>query len=85
MTIRELIDQLTDIVEELGSDRAEVRLAHQPSWPFEYSIGEVAVVRENEDEDELEDELEAVVYIGEHSQIGYLPGVATRALGWTRR
>ena len=29
-----------------------------------------------------EDELKNVVYIGEGSQIGYLPGAARNALGW---
>lgn len=37
MTLSDLIQQLTEASEELGPD-AEVRLAHQPSYPFEYTI-----------------------------------------------
>lgn len=37
MTVQELIDEL----ETLNPD-AEVRLAFQPSWPFEHSLGTVA-------------------------------------------
>jgi hypothetical protein len=33
MTVGELLELLEDFPED-----AEVRLAHQPSWPFEYSI-----------------------------------------------
>ena len=33
MLVRELIEMLEDC-----DEHAEVRLAHQPSWPFEYSI-----------------------------------------------
>jgi hypothetical protein len=37
MTVGELLELLEDFPED-----AEVRLAHQPSWPFEYSIETVA-------------------------------------------
>lgn len=40
MNIRDLIDELESIAEEAGDD-AEVRLAHQPRWAFEYSIQKV--------------------------------------------
>ena len=39
MQVRELIEFLEDMPED-----AEVRLAHQPSYPFEYSIGDVVEV-----------------------------------------
>ena len=97
----------------------EVRMAHQPHWPFEYDISEVVVtegpqleiqeydghwhvVDANEDPGDedywLEDcgpskidaqmrletwpEHTPVVFLGEGSQLGYLPGDARKALGW---
>lgn len=82
MTVQELIDILSDC-----NPNAEVRLAFQPEWPFEYAIGEVVSSQDfdlDEDEDEDEEDIEPVVYIGESKQLGYLSGVATRALGWGR-
>lgn len=87
MTVAELIEILQDLPED-----AEVRMAQQPNWPFEYSIREAVYVsaREaSEAESETEeaaldyDEDDAgVVYLGEGSQIGYLPGGVARSLGW---
>jgi hypothetical protein len=70
MKVRELIEYLENFDEE-----SEVRLAMQPSWPFEYSIGEVEEV-------ELEDEGETVVYISEDRQLRYLPGEVKERLMW---
>ena len=39
MKIAELIERLTELAEDFPD--AEVRLAIQPSWPFEYSIENV--------------------------------------------
>lgn len=73
MTVAELIA----ILEDFDGD-AEVRLAQQPSWPFEYSIARFGVeIAEVEGAD--------VVYIAEGSQLGYLPGVARDAIGWGDR
>lgn len=102
MTLSELIEKLNEIQEEHGD--AEVRLAQQPSWPFEYSISDVIVESTNDfevlskdeleelDADELkeyeqakkkaEEEASSVVYIGEGSQLGYLPGSVSKSLGW---
>jgi hypothetical protein len=69
MTVAELAETLTDLDPE-----AEVRLAHQPRWAFEYSLAAVEQV-----------DTEAagpVVYLAEGSQLGYLPGEAAEALGW---
>jgi len=89
--IRELIDQLEDLAEEHG-DATEVRLAFQPSWPFEHSIADVVATEQDDDEGEDDDvarrpdgDGHVVVYIGEGRQIGYLPGAGARALGWGRR
>lgn len=72
MTVVELIE----ILEEAASydPDMEVRLAFQPRWPFEHSIGATA---EAVGEDES-----STFYIAEGHQIGYLPGEAAEALGW---
>jgi hypothetical protein len=73
MTLRDLLDELEDIAADHG-DHIDVRLAHQPRWPFEYSLTDIAAV-ETRDGD-------AVVYLGEGTQLGYLPQQAAVALGW---
>lgn len=83
MTVQELIDALSQM-----NPGAEVRIAHQPSWPFELSIGSVVSAEDafeapedGSDEPEELPDLD-VVWIGEGSQIGYLPGAVKEALGW---
>lgn len=100
MTLRELIETLTEMVENDGVDPdTEIRLAIQPRWAFEHSISNVVAVDLNEStndfcedhgcsssdcgcEVEQEGDEQLVVYIGEGSQLGYLPGAASRRLGW---
>lgn len=90
MNVRKLIERLEHYATEYG-DETEVRLAHQPSWPFEYSIGAVVAV-------DLADELpfeceqpaepapsELIIYIGEGRQLGYLPAQAAGELSWIGR
>lgn len=82
VTVEELMDRLSEM-----PPGAEVRLAHQPSWPFEYSVdGWSPVVAVDPSEDDGEgppaEAGETVVYIVEGSQIGYLPGAAQAACGW---
>src|SRR6187200_822424 len=72
VNINELIEYLQDLQSEHG-DSIEVRLAMQPNWPMEYSIGAVGVSRERQ----------PVVYISEGQQLGYLPGKAGAAVGWS--
>jgi hypothetical protein len=63
-------------LEEIDED-AEVRLAHQPSWPFEYGLHSWnPVVLAGGDPGE------EIVYIVEGRQIGYLPGEGKEACGW---
>lgn len=85
MTVGQLLEALQDIAEEHGGD-VEVRLAHQPQWAFEYSIDDVVLVEASEpdEDDEDADQEEPVVYIAEKSQLGYLSGAASKALGWNR-
>jgi hypothetical protein len=76
MTVRELIDHLSDYDPD-----AEVRLAHQPEWPFEYSVQSVASAEEaaelrEPDPDEDNAAPANVVYIAEGEQLGYLPEFA---------
>ena len=70
MTVGELIEELSS-----HDENAEVRLAMQPSWPFEYSISCVVVVEG--DEDHLD-----TVFIAEGSQLNYLSEEARDILGW---
>lgn len=85
MTVGELLEALQDIADTHGED-VEVRLAHQPQWPFEYSVDDVVLVEASkltdDEDDEESDQQEPVVYIAEKSQLGYLSGAATKALGW---
>lgn len=64
MTVAELIE----LLERLDPE-AQVRVATQPSWPFEYHISQVA-------------ETDDACWIAVGDQVGYLPGDAQEALGW---
>ena len=79
MTVEELIEEL-----RLFDQKAEVRFASQPSWPFEYSINGVvqAEVDKPTQKNNHGYETEDVVYLEEGRQIGYLPGGAKDELGW---
>ena len=79
MTVSELIDHLKDY-----DGDAEVRLATQVDWPFEYSVQSVASAEEmlrlaghffrtvRFSDAEAED-APNIVYIAEGDQLGYLP------------
>lgn len=111
MTLQELIQQLTELQQELGpNEDPEVRLAIQPQWAFAHRIDQVVfpeaprVVTRDEYEamdevaqdrcdrdaddglvvyqEECEPMPERFIYIGEGGQVEYLPGDASRALGW---
>jgi hypothetical protein len=80
------VGQLIEMLEQMPED-AEVMLAQQPSWPFEYSLGDVVMVGpdadnqlDDDDEDDRPDE--NIVYLVEGSQTRYLPGFARNAVGW---
>jgi hypothetical protein len=92
ITIDKLIERLEDLREELdGNGDIEVRLMHQPEWPFEYDIAGVVSTRdihdgdpdEDDDEDESfapEGDTDEVVYICEGRQLGYGSKAAWAAL-----
>lgn len=85
ITVGDLLGMLEGLDEDM-----EVRFASQPSWPFEYSINGAEVVDLNQPDDDedtrtdedREDDADEVLYLVEGNQIGYLPGVVTRAIGW---
>lgn len=76
MTVQELIEALSGM-----NPDAEVRIAHQPSWPLVLSVGDVIEADVTDEADEVETDAQ-VVYIAEGEQVGYLPGEVTSALGW---
>jgi hypothetical protein len=94
------VGDLKRMIEDLDDDM-EVRTASQPSWPFEYSIASVEVIDLNAPELQDDDgesvydpyierepgspEPNEVCYIVEGTQLGYLPGIVTNAIGWGGR
>jgi hypothetical protein len=48
MTLSELINELTELMEEHGD--IEVRTATQPNWPFEHHIAQIKVHSEIEEQ-----------------------------------
>jgi hypothetical protein len=90
MRLSELIEILQDIADVQEGADPEVRLAHQPRWPFEHSIDQVIAMPAADDDDEGEPAdpdaapADVVVYIAEGAQLGYLPGAPARELGWGR-
>jgi hypothetical protein len=69
MTVEQLIAELEHL-----PPHAEVRLAMQPAWPFEYAIGAVTTSLPLPEGD--------TVYLVEAPQLGYLPGEAAEEIGW---
>jgi len=76
-TLGELLEAVEELIEAHGAD-VEVRMATQPNYPFEWSIGGVVAVdpsESDEDDDEGSDapsgDGEVIVYILEGSQLGY--------------
>lgn len=60
-----------------------VRWAAQPSWPMEYTIGQVACTPDDADNHGRRPTCDPVVWLGEGHQVDYLPGIASNALGWS--
>ena len=67
MTVTELIEQLSEI-----NPSAEIRLAIQPHYPFEYDVQDEIVQTEDGSK----------VFIGESEQIGYLGEEIRELLNW---
>jgi hypothetical protein len=69
---------VSDLLEELEQfdPDAEVRLATQPSWPFEWSLSNTDPAVE------VDLDGQPVVYLVEGTQLGYLPAAVRDQLGW---
>jgi hypothetical protein len=73
MKVGDLIELLEGV-----DEKAEVRLASQPSWPLQYHLHREVI--EGDDEDGG-----PVVWLVEAGQVydsPYLPGFVSEALGW---
>jgi len=71
LTVEALIEALEDC-----DPHAEVRLAHQPSWPLQFAVDpdHPAAALDLEDG--------PVVFLREGEPLGYLPEPARTQLGW---
>jgi hypothetical protein len=63
MTVNEMIERLQEVAENGSGDR-ELRLAFQPSWPLQFTIGGIAEPEEPSPNEEPADAA-PVVYIAE--------------------
>ena len=79
------IDTVGDLIEalEIYDPTTPVRLASQPAWPFEHTLGAVVHTPDDAEGDGTEPTETPVVWIAEGEQVGYLPGAAASALGWS--
>lgn len=77
MTLEQLYNQLEDLIENQGVDlETEVKLAMQPSWPFEYSISDHIYLHTEEENDrhaQPGDDPKQIIYLAESRQERYLP------------
>src|SRR6266545_1957002 len=80
----QLAAALTAAALEALDEDTPVRLAHQPSWPFEYAVRAVATVPDVPTEPWHGERQEQVVYLVEGEQTRYLPGEVAEAIGWGR-
>ncbi|MFC8570671.1 hypothetical protein ACFUIW_33440 [Streptomyces sp. NPDC057245] len=67
MTVAELIEQLEEMDPE-----ATVRLAIQPTYPFEHSLAKAVQAEDG------------TCYLAEGEQLGYLGDQASEDIGWGR-
>lgn len=74
-TLGSLIEDLQQLVWQGVDENTPVKLATQPSYPFEYEVGEVVAVTLGEDDQEF-------VYISEGENQQYLAGAVAAELGW---
>lgn len=61
-----------------------VRLATQPGHPIEHTLGQVVCTPDDAEGDGTPRTDLPVVWLGEGEQVGYLPGLARDALGWSQ-
>jgi len=82
MTVNEMIERLQKVAGD-GFGECEVRLAFQPSWPLQFTIGGIAVPddesRGHGEADEEPDDAASVVYLAEG---GHPDGDSPYAPNW---
>ncbi|WP_434447683.1 hypothetical protein [Lentzea sp. E54] len=80
------IDTVGDLQDALEQyDRATpIRWAARPSYPMEYTIGQVVCTPDDAEGDGTVRHDPPVVWLGERAQVGYLPELAANALGWSQ-
>ena len=71
MQVGELLEILKDYPEEM-----EVKLAQQPKWPFQYSVGRIVDANDADDN-------ETCLFIAEGEQEDYLGDDAAARLAWS--
>jgi hypothetical protein len=92
MTLGDLIQELDYIADDYGEDMP-VYLAEQPGYPFMYSVRNVAIVTDYDEDEDDQDENDddkyddknvrgMAVFIGEGSQLAYLPKFVSDEIGW---
>lgn len=74
-TLGSLIEELQSLVRQGVDENTPVKLATQPSYPFEYEVGEIVTCTLGEDDQEF-------VYISEGDNQQYLAGAVASELGW---
>jgi hypothetical protein len=79
----ETVGDLLAALEDYDHD-TPIRWAAQPAWPFEYTVGAVVETPADAEGDGTPPTEEPVVWLVEGEQLGYLPGSAADALGWSR-
>jgi len=73
MDLKVMVDDMVDSVGgEENAEYVDVKFASQPAWPMEYSVDSEMVLSEDKQN----------VYLLEHEQIGYLPGIIKERIGW---
>ncbi|MFI6098197.1 hypothetical protein ACIA8G_21765 [Lentzea sp. NPDC051213] len=77
-TVGDLLDALTEY-----DPATPLRWAAQPNHPFEYTVGKVVCTPQDAEGDGTERTEEPVVWLGEGTQVGPLPDLATNALEWS--
>jgi hypothetical protein len=60
-----------------------VRLATQPGYPLENTVAQVVCTPDDSEGDGTVRTDPPVVWLGAGKQVGYLPGLAANALGWS--
>jgi hypothetical protein len=79
------LDTVGDLIAALGDYNPDtpIRWAAQPGSPIAYTLGAVVCTPDDAESNGTEPDEAPVVWLGEGSQVGYLPGTAATALGWS--